>query len=57
MTTHDLLLIERAQTIDCTQWYEVDELMKTAHTQEASERLRCIRSRKFHEEEAFAGML
>ena len=57
MTDNDKELIKKAHEIDCIRWWEVDELIEKADTEEAKNKLKFIRSFKYHQEEAFAGTI
>lgn len=57
MTQRDKDLIERAWSVHFTEWFLIDELINQAESEEAKERLRTIRSFKYHREEFSAGCL
>lgn len=57
MTQRDKDLIERAWSVHFTEWFLIDELIDQAESEEARERLRTIRSFKYHREEFSAGCL
>lgn len=57
MTEKDKKLIEKAWETDYIEWSSIDELMEQADTEEAKEKLKSIRSFKYHQEEAFAGTI
>lgn len=54
MTEKDKKLIKKAWDVDYIYWSSIDELMEQADTEEAKEKLKSIRSFKYHQEEAFA---
>ena len=51
MTEKDKQLIEKAELIPCTEWYEVGNLIPQAESEEAKEWLNSIENRKYHQEE------
>ena len=55
MTEKDLKLIEKANAVNYSEWYLIDE--NEADTPEAKEELHRIASHKYHTEEYFAGCL
>lgn len=57
MTEKDKELIKKAWNTDYIYWSNIDALMEQADTEEAKEKLKSIRSFKYHQEEAFAGTL
>ena len=57
MTDNDKELIKKAHEIDYIRWWEVDELIEKADTEEAKNKLKFIRSFKYHQEEAIAGTI
>lgn len=57
MTEKDKELIKKAWDTDYIYWSTIDELMEQAETIEAKEKLKSIRSFKYHQEEVFAGTL
>ena len=57
MTKNDKELIAQAEATGYTEWFDIDDLMKKADSDEARERMRVIRTKKFHEEEYHAGLL
>lgn len=57
MTEKDEQLIRQAEKLSCTRWYEVQDLIARADTEEAREHLRAIESLLYHREEYDAGLL
>lgn len=57
MTEHDLMLISQAESVDHTQWFDINELIPMADTDEAREKLRRIKITKHHREEYYARSL
>lgn len=53
MTNKDWQLIEKANSIHCSNYMQIDSLIKEADTKLAKELLQSIRNRKFHYEEYF----
>lgn len=57
MTQTDIDLINQAQSLNYTQWYEVEQLIKQATSQEAKQKLHNIRTHLYHLEEYHADLL
>ena len=57
MSSHDKELIAKAEKIHSTQWMDIEDLMQQAQSAEAMERLRVIKTMKYHREEYYAHML
>lgn len=57
MSDKDKRLIGEAENTSCFVWFEIEDLMDMAESREAKERMRVIMNKKYHEEEAFAGLL
>lgn len=57
MSDHDKKLIEEAWALHYVDWYYIDDMIERAESQEAKDRLKSIRSNKYHTEEYHAGCL
>ena len=57
MSEKDKKLIADAEKLHYSDWYKIDAMMEQADSEEAKERLRIIRSSKYHEEEYYCGVI
>lgn len=57
MTEKDKELIKKAWDINFIEWSHIDAFIEQADSSEAKEKLRSIRSFKYHMEEASCGTL
>lgn len=57
MSEKEKQLIAKANSLNCIDWSLIDGLIEQAETEEAKERLKTIRSYKYHLEEYKAGIL
>lgn len=53
----DKELIEKAETMNCNNWHEINDIAKQAESVEAKDKLMNIMRRKYHEEEYTSGLL
>lgn len=56
MNEKDKALIDKAWSISCYNWSEIDSLIEQAERPEAKERLMVIRNHKYHLEEYKCGL-
>lgn len=57
MSEKDKKLIADAEKLHYSDWYKIDDMMEQADSEEAKERLKIIRSSKYHEEEYCCGVI
>ena len=50
-------LIKIAENLDCTQWYEIDKLIKKTSCEKTKKILKNIQIRLYHKEEYLIGNL